>query len=259
MGRAPTAGCGKVKFYNFTVSEHQCDHTDHNICRKIAKVTAGGLAHSVAKWREITSDKWVIDTVQHYHIEFNKTPFQTHIPRESCFSSHENYMITKEIHKMLQKGAIVETNHTDDEFISNIFLRPKKDGSFRLIVNVQGLNVFVAKHHFKMEAIRYAIQLIRPNCSMASIDLKDAYFSVSVAKEHRKFLRFLWQAKVYEFTCLPFGLACAPRVFSKVMKPLVASLSHVIILTTRCFLVKHLKNVLTIFKPEQVLPKTWGL
>ena len=58
---------------------------------------------------------------------------------------------------------------------------------------------------------------------MASIDLKDAYFTVPIAKEHRKFLRFIWQDRVYEFTCLPFGLACAPRVFTKVMKPMIAS------------------------------------
>ena len=45
-----------------------------------------------------------------------------------------------------------------------------------------------------------------------------------IAKEHRIYLRFAWQNKVYEFTCLPFGLACAPRVFTKVMKPLIASL-----------------------------------
>ena len=75
-----------------------------------------------------------------------------------------------------------------------------------------------------METIRTAIQLLRPNCFMASIDLKDAYFSAPIAKEHRKFLRFTWQQKVYEFTCLPFGLASAPRVFTKVMKPLIASL-----------------------------------
>ena len=75
-----------------------------------------------------------------------------------------------------------------------------------------------------METIRTAIQLLRPNCFMASIDLKEAYFSVPIAKEHRKFLQFTWQQKVYEFTCLPFGLASAPRVFTKVMKPLIASL-----------------------------------
>ena len=37
-------------------------------------------------------------------------------------------------------------------------------------------------------------------------------------------MRFTWRGVVYEFTCLPFGLSSAPRVFTKVMKPLIASL-----------------------------------
>ena len=128
---------------------------------------AGRLANFIAKWREITTDKWVLDTVQHYHIEFAKVPYQTHIPRDICFSNIEAAMITQEIAKMLQKGAIMETSHTDGDFLSNIFLRPKKDGSFRPIINLRRLNAFVAYHHFKMETIRTAIQLIRPNCFMA--------------------------------------------------------------------------------------------
>ena len=200
----------------------KCDDNSHQLI--LPEKPAGRLAHFLAKWQALTSDKWLIDTIQHYHIEFSNTPFQKHIPREICFSDHESSMITDEIAKMLQKGAIVETHHSKGEYISNIFLRPKKDGSFRPIINLRGLNAFVAYHHFKMETIRYAIQLVRLNCFMASIDLKDAYFSVPIAKEHRKFLRFQWQNKLYEFTCLPFGLACAPRVFTKVMKPLVASL-----------------------------------
>lgn len=56
-----------------------------------------------------------------------------------------------------------------------------------------------------------------------SIDLKDAYYSVPVSVEHRKFLRFVWQNQIYEFTCLPNGLSCAPRIFTKILKP---PLSH---------------------------------
>ena len=39
-------------------------------------------------------------------------------------------MISEEIAKMLETGAILETTHTKGEFISNILIRPKKDGSF---------------------------------------------------------------------------------------------------------------------------------
>ena len=185
---------------------------------------AGRLAHFAAKWREITNDNWVLDTIQSYRIEFVGLPCQYDTPKEIPFSRTEAAVISCEIEKLLQKGAVKETCHTPGEFISNMFLRPKKDGSFRPIINLRGLNKFVKYKHFKMETIRSALHLIRPDCFMASIDLKDAYFSIPIAKEHRKFLRFIWQSRVYEFTCMPFGLSCAPRVFTKVMKPLVASL-----------------------------------
>ena len=65
---------------------------------------------------------------------------------------------------------------------------------------------------------------------MASVDLKDAYYSVPVAKEDRKYLKFEWQGCYYEYTCLPDGLACAPRLFTKIFKPVyshIRSMGHI--------------------------------
>ena len=59
---------------------------------------------------------------------------------------------------------------------------------------------------------------------MVTIDLKDAYFTVSLCLEHQKFVRFRWEGTLYEFACLPFSLSIAPRVFIKIMKPVVAPL-----------------------------------
>lgn len=61
----------------------------------------------------------------------------------------------------------------------------------------------------------------------------NAYYSVCVAEEHRKYLRFIWRNKVYQYTCLAQGLASAPRIFTKLLKPVFATLNrlgrHVII------------------------------
>ena len=34
----------------------------------------------------------------------------------------------------------------------------------------------------------------------------------------------LWKGTLYEFACLPFGLASAPRAFTKIMKPVIGLL-----------------------------------
>ena len=54
---------------------------------------------------------------------------------------------------------------------------------------------------------------------MAAIDLQDAYYSIPIRSLDGKFLRFIWEGTLYEFTCLPNGLSCAPRIFTKILKP----------------------------------------
>ena len=70
----------------------------------------------------------------------------------------------------------------------------------------------------------FAVQLMRKNCYMASIDLTDAYYTVPVAPEHRKYLRFMWGGKLFQYTCLPNGLSSAPRYFTKLLKPVYGTL-----------------------------------
>ena len=59
---------------------------------------------------------------------------------------------------------------------------------------------------------------------MASVDLRHAYYSVRIAEEQQKFLCFRWQGKIYQFTCLPNGVSEGPRLFTKLMKPIFATL-----------------------------------
>lgn len=108
--------------------------------------------------------------------------------------------------------------------MSPIFVLPKKDGTYRRILNLKGLNEHVEYHHFKMDTYGYAVRLVMPGCYMASVDLKDAYCSVPIAEEHQQFLKFQWKDKVFQYTCLPNWLASAPRMFTKLTKPVCATL-----------------------------------
>ena len=130
-----------------------------------------------------------------------------------------NIVVHQEIQKLLQKGVIMKVKYSPGQIVSGIFLLPKKDGTFRLILNLKSFNEFVTHHHFKMDSLQTIIKLVTPNCFMASID-KDACYSVPAVKtEDRKYFRFKWADQFYEFTCLPNGLSCAPRQFTKNLKP----------------------------------------
>lgn len=104
------------------------------------------------------------------------------------------------------------------KYLSPIFLRPKKDGTQRMILNLKKFNKYVQYHHFKMDSLQTAIHLMTKDCFMASIDLKDAYYSVPIAASSRKYLCFQWAGQLYQYTCLPNGLASAPRIFTKLLQ-----------------------------------------
>ena len=140
--------------------------------------------------------------------------------------SSEMSLVDQQMQNFLQRRIIEPCTHVENEIISNIFTRPKKDGSIRIILNLKKFNEHVHTEHFKMESLQSAIKLITPNCFLASIDLQDAYFSVPIAKKCRIYLRFFWKGKLYQFCVLPNGLACAPQVFTKITKPLMAYLRN---------------------------------
>lgn len=69
-------------------------------------------------------------------------------------------------------GVIIEVQAHENQFISPIFLRPKKNGEYRMILNFKYLNFYVTYYHFKMETFEQALTLIKEDMFMASIDLK---------------------------------------------------------------------------------------
>lgn len=124
----------------------------------------------------------------------------------------------------MAKGVVGKASHSDDEYISTVFLRPKKDGNYRVILNLKQLNENIEYAHFKMETLCTSLRLIQPGCYMGSVALSDAYYTVNVAYPDRKYLRFIWKGTRYQYTCLPNGLSSAPRLFTKLLKPAYASL-----------------------------------
>ena len=183
---------------------------------------AGGLRDSIEAWKQLTSDKEILRDISGVHIPCAYSPEQhlsglknniPHIPA-----------IEMEISKMLSKGIIEPANHCSGEILSSIFTRPKKDGTYRIILNLKSFNKCIPYQHFKMDTLKTVLNLIEKDCFLASLDLKDAYYSVPVVRNDRKYLRFLWRGQRYQFTCLPNGLSCCPRKFTKLMKPPMTAL-----------------------------------
>ena len=160
-----------------------------------------------------------------YKLEFyGPQPIQIGKIRPTVLNTEAEAALEQQIQDFLSRDILVESHHESTEFISPVFLREKKNGTFRMILNLKELNRFIVYHHFKMDNIESCVHLMKPMCFMASIDLSDAYFSVPIDPSHQKYLKFLWKGRLYQFTCLAQGLSCAPRVFPKLLKPVYSHL-----------------------------------
>lgn len=178
------------------------------------------------EWCKITSDSFILDIVEHCHlnINVNEVDYLCLEDVEYNFSLTEQVILSQEISKLLDLKVIRETKRRTDQIISPVFLRKKKDGGYRMVLNLEKLNKHIPYQHFKMENFEQAIRLVNKGDYLASVDLKHAYYSVKIAEEQQKYLCFKWQGKVFQFTCLPNGISEGPRLFTKLMKPIFATL-----------------------------------
>ncbi len=171
---------------------------------------------------------WVLRTIRSgYTLQFGKNPPRfdgVHLTVVN--SASKASVLRQELSSLLQKGAIEEVPQSDIErgFFSRYFLVPKRDGGLRPILDLRRFNFSLYKGKFKMLTMKTIMSQVQGGDWFVTIDLKDAYFHIQVVQRHRRFLRFAFGGKAYQYKVLPFGLALAPRTFTKCMDAALAPL-----------------------------------
>ena len=181
----------------------------------------GFVQTKASTWQLITSDKFILDIVKHgLKVPFlTQGPSLTEAPHSITPMSHaQKVILSAEINNLLCRGIVVQSHPQPGMIISPTFTTAKKDGSHRFILNLKAFNTFVEHFHFKMESLSDVLRIIQPGVWMASVDLKDAYYSIPIHRDDQKYFTFLWEGRLYRFVCMPNGYTDGPRVFTKVLK-----------------------------------------
>ena len=91
-----------------------------------------------SNWRKITADPWLLSIVgQGYCIEFSQPPPACpDRPLRCTFSLAEKQQTTIEVGNLLLKGGIRKCTYDKTQFLSNLFLIPKKSGEMRPVINL---------------------------------------------------------------------------------------------------------------------------
>lgn len=170
------------------------------------------------RWQNLGANKFILSAISGFRIPLCKKPpllmptkkIMTH------YATKPSPVMSQIIGDLLHQGVIRIVSKKTPSFISKLFLRKKSDGSMRPIFDLRELNKFVKTKHFRLISHASVPDFLQPGDWMIKLDISQAYFHIPAAKSHRSFLRISYKSCLYEMTCLPFGLASAPHLFSAV-------------------------------------------
>eukprot|EP00731_Ephydatia_muelleri_P022428 Em0015g11a len=188
---------------------------------KNSMAVKGRLRQHVEYWvEELHATQWIIDMIRDGYM----LPFHVEPPAYRRGNKNTAYansvFVCKAVADLVGGGFVEEV--TEQPFIcSPLSVVENSAGKKRLVVNLRHVNQYLLKRKFKYEDLRIAMMLFSQGELMFSFDLKSGYHHVDIARHHRKYLGFEWERQFYVFTVLPFALASAPYVFTKLLRPLV--------------------------------------
>ena len=144
----------------------------------------------------------------------------------ACFNENRVYttqhsrFIESEINRLLTLGAIKQVDF-QPKCILAMRAIPKKSGAHRLVVDCRPINVNMVVPKFHQEGIKVVSELIQTDDILMTIDVKDGFHHIPLHDESQTYVGMAWKGKFYVWKVLCFGIAIAPYLFHKVVRPMV--------------------------------------
>ncbi|KAK3107400.1 hypothetical protein FSP39_013730 [Pinctada imbricata] len=180
----------------------------------------GSLRESIDEWVKIGTSEFILRVIKEgYMLPFKNEP-QKVILKNNKSALDDELFVSEEIDKLIKKGCVVEV-YDEPHVVNPLTVAKNKAGKLRLVLDCRHINIYLFQFKFKYENFEVAKVLFDRGDFLISFDLKSAYHHITIDKRFQTYLGFQWKGKIITFTVLPFGLATAGFIFSKVTRELV--------------------------------------
>ena len=185
----------------------------------------GRLKLKLAFWRDVLkAPPPILDCIESGY----RLPLKF-IPSPHCQPNHKSTMaylsfVTDAIKNLVINRCVLRVSKKP-HICSPLSVVSNSTGKLRLVLNLRYLNQYLHVLTFKYEDLRVAAVLFEADEYLFKFDLKSGYHHVDIHPDYHTYLGFQWETKgmacYYVFTVLPFGLATACYLFTKIMRPLI--------------------------------------
>ena len=131
--------------------------------------------------------------------------------------------VREHLQKLLACG-IIKKSHSP--YASNIVLVRKKSGELRLCVDFRQLNNLTKKDSYALPRIDDILNTLAGSTYYTVLDMKSGYYQVELEERHKERTAFTaGPLGFYQYERLPFGLACAPATYQRLMEECLGDLN----------------------------------
>ena len=133
-------------------------------------------------------------------------------------------LLNKKVEKMLEADVIEKSS---SPYSSPVVLVKKPDGSIRFCVDYRKLNRITVFDAEPMPSANDIYAKLSGDKYFSKIDLGKGYWQIKMDTASKEKTAFSTPDGLYNFKTMPFGLVCAPAVFTKLMRTLLRGLKGV--------------------------------
>ena len=110
--------------------------------------------------------------------------------------------LKEKISKLQQKDLIAPTH---SEWAAPTILVPKKDGSYRLVVDYRKLNSQTVKTSWPLPRISDILLNLEGSCFFSSLDLCSGFHQMEIEEEDQHLTAFITPFGLYKWKRMPMG------------------------------------------------------
>ncbi|XP_066973175.1 uncharacterized protein [Macrobrachium rosenbergii] len=172
------------------------------------------LLHFWSRWESRKVDPWVLQVLKKgYAITLSNLSHGT--DSLLCRLREVFSTVSGSFDSVQEAGSGGSRRHEHRRILQSPLCSPQIIRGMETRPGCQCSDVQITK--FKMKTNQLVLSAIHQGDWMVTIHMQDTYFHFPVHQYSRKYLRFMFQDRVFQFWALCFGFSTAPQVFTQVL------------------------------------------